>query len=341
MVAWTLTLLATLLLIACAFSLVGLAASGVPRDPPSLASLVEACREHQGWALVRCAQQRVRAAIPRYGFCNGFDTPSMALRRGRGYCWHRARVLAEVLRGLEVEAELVTALLCRFEHGISGHVWLRVTVAGESRWVCPDVWDQEPGVVRFEPITRVRRWGPVMLAVSYLGSPIANVFAFLVTRVRGARDEPAPADEVRISLRRRLAANGLWPLLPILAWNAVLAPRLPPGFSDDGVVPTAVLVVEALGRAFVFIGPAFLVLGLRGRWRRRGLALLLLGTLIYFASWLPPLLDPTPSWWWLGPYVLPGVWLVGLGAMGCSPPYVVGALTFVVAHATHGVWVLV
>lgn len=149
----------------------------------------------------------------------------------------------------------------------------------------------------------------------------------------------ASAERSASTLRRRIVANGLWPLLPILAWNLVLTSRLPPAFFG-GEVPGAVALVEGLGRAVVFIGAAFLVLRPEGRVGRGGLVLLVAGTLLYFGSWLPPLLDPTPSWWWLGPYLLPVLWLVGLGALGRSPPYVVGSLVFIAAHVTHGVLML-
>ena len=62
-----------------------------------------------------------------------------------------------------------------------------------------------------------------------------------------------------------------------------------------------------------------------------------LGTIAYFASWIPPLLELGPRWTWLGPYVLPALSFTGLGLWARSPAYVVGAAAFVLAHAAHGV----
>ncbi|MEZ4449916.1 MAG: transglutaminase domain-containing protein [Nannocystaceae bacterium] len=327
-------LLAALLLIAAAFSTIAAAILGAPAEAPTIDALVARAVGLRGWDQVAQVQRDVHAAMPEYGFDNAFDTPRQALARGRGYCWQRASVLRIALRRLGVEADRVHAFLNRFEGHVSGHVWLRVTVDGEARWVCPGDPRGRPGVVGFTPITRVRRWGPGILALTYLGSPIANVFAFIVHLVgRG----PPLARGARPPLRLRLLRCGAWTLAPILAWNLALAARLPPVFSDDAAIPGALRLVEALGRVFVVGAPFALILGADDRWRRRGLVLYLVGALAYFASWLPPLLGGAPSWIWIGPWVLPALWLVGIGLMAGSGAYLVGATVFAIAHAIHGV----
>jgi len=145
-------------------------------------------------------------------------------------------------------------------------------------------------------------------------------------------------DGARLPLRSRLARSGLLPLLPILAWNAALASSLPATFADDAAVPAVVLAAELVGRLCVFALSAVLVLGLETPWQKRGCAVFVVGSLAYALSWLPPLLDPAPSWLWLLPYVLPLSWLVGLGLMARSGGYLALAVLFVIAHATHGLY---
>jgi len=152
-----------------------------------------------------------------------------------------------------------------------------------------------------------------------------------------------PASDVHgapLPLRARLARSGLLPLIPIFAWNAALAPSLPASFAEDTAVPGVVLAAELVGRLLVFVGSTVLVLGLETRWQKRGCAVFVVGSLVYALSWLPPLLDPSPSWLWLLPYVLPVSWLVGLGLMARSGGYIVYAVLFVFAHTTHGLYAL-
>lgn len=145
----------------------------------------------------------------------------------------------------------------------------------------------------------------------------------------------------RVPLCVRARRNGLWPLMPILAWNLALAPHLSPVFSDNHAIPTTVLFVEAIGRVFTFGAPLALLLEPeRGPAWRWGLGLFVVGGAAYLAAWVPPLLDLTPSWLWLGPYLLPASWLVGLGLMTRSRAYIVGVVVFAVAHGIHGVLAL-
>ncbi|WP_374270913.1 hypothetical protein [Corallococcus sp. RDP092CA] len=139
-----------------------------------------------------------------------------------------------------------------------------------------------------------------------------------------------------MELRVRIARSGLWALVPVAVWNAVLTSHLPVGVSDASAVPNALLVFEAVGRGFVFAAAALLPLGVSEPWQRLGLVVFVTGSVLYLLSWLPLLLDPTPSWWRLLPYALPFVWLLGLALMLRSRAYIAGSLPFVVAHVAHG-----
>ncbi len=339
-----------LLWLAAGFSVLCLAFSPGPGGALTVEQLVQRCEGLSGWALVERAQREVHAAMPGYGFCNGFDTPRQALARRRGICWHRAAVLASVLRAHRIEVRPVHAFLNRFEGGlVSGHAWLEVRIPGEMggevRTVCPDDASNTPGVARFRPITRVRAFGPAMVALSWLGSPIANLFAASVQLARtgslsSGSLSPGDSGGATLAFRERITKSALLPLVPILAWNAALASRLPPAFFDDQAVPEVVLAAELAGRLFVFGLASVLVLGLKTPWQRRGLALFVVGAVVYALSWLVPLFDPLPSWLWILPYALPILWLFGLGLMARSGGYLVGATLFSVAHVTHGVCAL-
>ncbi len=328
-----------LLWLAAVFSVLCLSRAPELDDDNTVERIVERCQGSSGWTLVSRAQREVHEAMPDYAFCNGFDTPRLALARRRGICWHRAFILRAVLDARGVRSRVVHAFVNEFDDGlVSGHVWLEVTLDGETLPVCAGAADNAPGALRFRSRSKVRAFGPAMLALTWAGAPIANVFAALVTLARGG--SIAPATKNRRPLVERVPRSALWPIVPLLAFNAWFASRLPPLFSDDRAVPAVVLVAEAIGRGFVFVAPAFITLGLATRWQRRGLALFAFGSVVYTLSWLPLLSASSPAWWWWLPYGLPSLWLLGLGLMGRSGAYIAGATLFALAHGTHGLFAL-
>lgn len=137
-----------------------------------------------GWALVSAAQQLVNAKMV-YSRRNGWDTPARAFRRGMGYCQQQALALLLILRQFGIEARPVQALRCQFPPkqiheyeepgGISGHMWLVVTIDGVEKDVCPGHAGNEPGKVHFTQLSRRTTYGPVMQIFGHLGSMIINV----------------------------------------------------------------------------------------------------------------------------------------------------------------------
>lgn len=181
-------------------------------------------------------------------------------------------------------------------------------------------------------------WAASFLALLLLA---ACAFSVVGTSLRPRR-LGAPAADATVARRRSwrvwLRRTAFWPLVPILAWNVALAPYLPPDFGADSAVPLSLKVVEMIGRAFAFTAPLLLTLGNERASQRWGRAVFVVATLAYFASWLPPLLDPEPRWIWLGPYVLPGLSLAALGLWARAPAYVVGVSVFTLAHVGHGTY---
>ncbi|MFN8486201.1 MAG: transglutaminase family protein [Caldilineaceae bacterium] len=137
-----------------------------------------------GWDLVAAAQKLVNAKMA-YSRRNGWDTPARAFRRGMGYCHQQAMALQMILCKLGFESRPVHAFRCQFppKHiheyadpgGISGHVWLVVTIDGVEKEVCPGHPDNEPGKVHFERLSPRREYGPAMRLLGQLGSMIVNV----------------------------------------------------------------------------------------------------------------------------------------------------------------------
>lgn len=82
-----------------------------------------------------------------------------------------------ILRALGFECELVYSTKVEFPgrtadegKAMSGHVWNRVTIDGETKDVCTTREGNEPGKAAFRPLTAVRRYGAMMSVFGWLGS---------------------------------------------------------------------------------------------------------------------------------------------------------------------------
>jgi hypothetical protein len=132
-------------------------------------------------------------------------------------------------------------------------------------------------------------------------------------------------------------------ILPLAAWNLVLASRLTdPRLTSDAHSPTWLLAAEGLGRVLVFALPLWMPLQLRHPSKKAGLALYLAGTLVYFASWLPLMLAPASAWsssfvGLLAPRLTPLLPFLGIALIGGAWPYAVLSTAFVLLHTWHGV----
>ena len=144
-------------------------------------------------------------------------------------------------------------------------------------------------------------------------------------------------------LPRLQLLNCFWLLLPVFAWNAVFASRLPQaGFKSDAGVPRPILWAENVLRAAVFLWPLLLPLSWQDQRSRAGLALYGLGILVYFASWLPLIYRPEAAWsrsaaGLLAPAYTPLIWLAGIALVGASWPYALLSLLFVGVHVYHNI----
>ena len=140
--------------------------------------------------------------------------------------------------------------------------------------------------------------------------------------------------------------------VPIVVWNFALTPFLPPAlasheFSRD--IPPLVTYGENALRIAVMVVPFLMPLEVATVGQRRGVLLFVVGTMVYFLSWMPLMIVPQSPWStsWLGfvaPAYTPLVWLTGLGLLGprlyVPLPfrrwvYVGLACGFVAFHVTH------
>lgn len=163
---------------------------------------------------------------------------------------------------------------------------------------------------------------------------------------------PARRERVLARLLQRYVVSCGVLLLPILAWNIALIDRLPPAISTperwDAIAPPLALAENFL-RVLVFALPFFMPLNLATRPQKWGLAVFVVGTMVYFASWVPLIVAPQSAWatsgmGFLAPAYTPALWLLGLALLGrqlvwrCGyRPWMYAALSavFLAAHLTH------
>ncbi|MFO7583815.1 MAG: hypothetical protein R6W69_03715 [Anaerolineales bacterium] len=137
--------------------------------------------------------------------------------------------------------------------------------------------------------------------------------------------------------------NGFLLLLPLLVWNLALGSHLNlEAVISDAHSPQWLLMAENITRILVFALPLFLPLKFKGTWNKTGLVVYGLGTLIYFASWLPLLLTPASAWsqsaaGLLAPRLTPFIPFLGI-AMVCNAwPYGLISAVFIFFHTWHGI----
>jgi hypothetical protein len=137
--------------------------------------------------------------------------------------------------------------------------------------------------------------------------------------------------------------NCLWLLVPLLVWNLVLAPKITlEKVVSDAYSPTWLLAAENITRIIIFAFPLLLPLQIQDGPSKMGLAIYVVGTLVYFASWLPLIWMPYSTWsqsatGLLAPRLTPLLPFLGIALIGRSTPYAVLSVFFISLHAWHGI----
>ena len=145
-------------------------------------------------------------------------------------------------------------------------------------------------------------------------------------------------------------------LIPAMAWNlAFTSTLIPPSamaeFWRD--IPAPLVLIENSLRALVFGLPFFMPLQITTKPERRALWVFVLGTLVYFASWLALMYWPHSAWassifGSLAPVYAPILFLPSLAVLGKRLfwghfyrwwMYLYLCVGFLAAHITHGAFV--
>ena len=141
--------------------------------------------------------------------------------------------------------------------------------------------------------------------------------------------------------------NCFWLMLPLLAWNLILGPRMNnPRVTSDAHSPQWLLIAENLSRILVLALPVLIPLPRGSDWLstlpKAGMAVYIIGALVYFCSWLPLLLTPASIWsnnpaGLLAPRLTPYLSFLGIALLGGSWLYGVIAVVFIFFHTWHGI----
>lgn len=136
--------------------------------------------------------------------------------------------------------------------------------------------------------------------------------------------------------------NCFWLVLPLLVWNLAFGAKITQEqITSDAHSPAWLLGAENFFRLAVFILPLLLPINWETDLGKIGLAVYLLGALIYCASWLPLMLAPGSAWsqslfGLFAPRLTPLIWLIGIAMVGAAWPYGVLSAFFIFFHTWHG-----
>jgi hypothetical protein len=112
--------------------------------------------------------------------------------------------------------------------------------------------------------------------------------------------------------------------------------------TSDANSPGWLLAAENVTRILVFALPLFLPLQVKDAWGKAGQIVYILGTLLYFASWLPLLFASASAWsnsgfGLLAPRLTPFLPFLGIALLSGSWLYGVISAVFIFLHTLHGI----
>ena len=137
--------------------------------------------------------------------------------------------------------------------------------------------------------------------------------------------------------------NCLWLMVPLLAWNIILAPKITmEKVISDANSPAWLLAAENITRIIVFAFPLVLPLRIQDTVSKTGLVIFVIGTIIYFVTWIPLIWMPDSIWsqsnmGLLAPRLTPLLPFLGIAMIGHSVPYAGFSILFIILHIWHGI----
>ena len=138
-------------------------------------------------------------------------------------------------------------------------------------------------------------------------------------------------------------ANCFWLIVPLLVWNIVFGSKITQeAITSDSHSPAWLLGAENLFRIITFVLPLLLRMRFDDNLGKIGLAVYIIGTLIYFASWIPLMASPQSAWsqsniGLFAPRITPWIALLGIALVAHSWTYGVLATLFIFFHTWHGI----
>jgi hypothetical protein len=114
--------------------------------------------------------------------------------------------------------------------------------------------------------------------------------------------------------------------IPILLWDYLFTDMLPKAVQPENFwkdIPSYIINIENISRLMMFVMISFMPIQIVNSVQKKGLGLYILGTLLYFASWLMLMYFTTNEWsksvlGLLAPAYTPVFWLIGIGLIGNS-----------------------
>lgn len=144
---------------------------------------VKACRETQykGWQMVTFVQKYVNKHM-KYSKNNAMELPKTAFMHGKGDSRQQAWCVDYILKQFHIHSELVYTTKALFYADLekkqpayeAGHVWCRVRLNDNVKFVCSCYKENIPGKVNFTPIAPVKRYNLLAQAGSYLDIMVKN-----------------------------------------------------------------------------------------------------------------------------------------------------------------------
>ena len=143
-------------------------------------------------------------------------------------------------------------------------------------------------------------------------------------------------------------------LVPIFLWNLAFINSLPETYSRDFFwkdIPAGISVPESILRILVFTLPFLMPLYFKESIQKTGLRWYLIGTALYFLSWIAQISWPESPWsrsllGFTAPAFTPLIFMIGIGLIGqksfirisyISWIYIGLSVLFVAFHTSHAV----
>jgi hypothetical protein len=138
-------------------------------------------------------------------------------------------------------------------------------------------------------------------------------------------------------------ANCFWLIVPLLIWNIAFGSKITQeAITSDAHSPTWLLGAENVFRIATFFLPLLVQMRVDDNLGKVGLAIYIIGTLIYFASWIPLMTAPQSAWsqsvpGLFAPRLTPWIALFGVALVARSWQYGAIATVFIFFHTWHGI----